>query len=56
MKKNDWIMVAAVIVIASAFIGFHFFGKNSGNGWVEVQVDGEVYGSYPLHREQRVFQ
>lgn len=47
-------MVAAVIVIASAFIGFHFFGKNSGNGWVEVQVDGEVYGSYPLHREQTI--
>lgn len=54
MKKNDWIMVAVVIVIAAVFMGVQFFGKNSGSGRVEVQVDGVVYGSYPLYREQKV--
>lgn len=54
MKKNDWIMIAVVIVIAAAFMGFHFWGKSSGNGRVEVQVDGEEYGSYPLYSELTV--
>lgn len=54
MKKNDWIMIAVVIAAAAVFTGFHFFGKNSGSGRAEVQVDGEIYGSYPLDIEQTV--
>lgn len=52
MKKNDWIMVAVVLGIAAVFMGFHFFGKKNGNGMAEVQVDGEIYGTYPLDVEQ----
>lgn len=54
MKKNDWILIVIVVVIAAAFLGFHFLGKEKGNGVVEVQVDGEVYGSYSLEKEWEI--
>lgn len=54
MKKNDWIMIALVIAIAAVFAGVHFVGKNSGSGCVEIQVNGENYGIYPLDVEKTV--
>ncbi len=51
MKKNDWIMIAAVVGIAAVFMGFHFFGKEKGDGTAEVQIDGKVYGMYPLQED-----
>lgn len=54
MKKNDWIMIAVVIIIASAFFGFHLVKNEKGSGIVEVQVKGEYYGKYSLEEEQRI--
>lgn len=54
MKKNDWIMIAAVVAIAAVVIAFQFFGKEKGVGTVEIQVNGEIYGTYSLNEEQKV--
>lgn len=48
MKKNDRILIAVVFLIAAVFLIFHFWGKVPGRGTVEIQVDGELYGAYPL--------
>lgn len=55
MKKNDWIMIAVVITTALVFLGFHFLGNKKGDGIVEVQVDGEIYGQYSLDEEQHIY-
>lgn len=54
MKKNDWIMIAVIVTIAAVFMGFHFLSKSTGNGQVEIRVDGEIYGTYPLSKEQTI--
>ena len=54
MKKNDWIIITVVVVVASAFFRMHFLGSERGNGVVEVQVDGKVYGRYSLAKEREI--
>jgi len=54
MKKNDWILVAVILVLAG--IGFFIFtslGRQTA-GIVKVTVDGEVFGTYSLKKEQEV--
>ena len=54
MKKNDWILVAVILVLAgSGFLIFTSFGRQTA-GIVKVTVDGEVFGTYSLKKEQEV--
>lgn len=54
MKKNDWILVAVILVLAG--IGFFIYtilGKQTA-GIVKVTVDGELFGTYSLEKEQEI--
>ena len=54
MKKNDLILAAVVILAAAAILVFQFFRQDSGEHYVEVTVDGEVFGTYDLAEDQTV--
>ena len=54
MKKNDWILVAVILVLAGVgFLIYTSFGKQTA-GFVKITVDGEVYGTYSLEKEQEI--
>ncbi len=54
MKKNDWILIGIVILIAAVFFLFQTFKPKSGAQVVEITVDGEIYGTYDLDEEQTI--
>lgn len=54
MKKNDWILVASILVIVGiGFLIYVSFGKQTA-GLVKVTVDGELFGTYSLDKEQEI--
>lgn len=54
MKKNDWILVAVILVLAGiGFIIYTSFGRQSA-GLVKVIVDGELFGIYSLEKEHEI--
>ena len=54
MKKNDWILVAVILVLAGiGFLIFTSFGRQTA-GIVKVTVDGELFGTYSLKTEREV--
>ncbi len=48
MRKNDWILIASVLIAAIAWLGIHFFRPPQDAGTVVGSIDGEEYGSWPL--------
>lgn len=54
MKKNDWILVACILLAAVAILLFQFVRSDSGAGKVSVTVDGEIFGTYSLAEDQTV--
>ena len=54
MKKNDWILIAAVLCVAAICLGIHFFAADSEQVMVEISVDGELFGQYRLDEEQTI--
>lgn len=54
MKKNDWIMAAAVLAVAFLFSGIQFAVNRNKSGIVEIQADGKFYGQYLLEEEQKI--
>lgn len=54
MKKNDWILAAAVFLIAAVFAALHILSPDGKNARVEVNINGELYGSYLLDEEQTI--
>lgn len=56
MKKNDVIMIAAIVVIAlAAFVGVNLYGEhNTKDARAVVTIDGKEYGSYPLAEDTTV--
>ena len=54
MKKNDWILVAVILVLAGiGFLVYTGLGRQSA-GIVKVTVDGDIYGTYSLEKEQEI--
>ena len=54
MKKNDWILVAVILVLAGiGFLIYISFGRQTA-GIVKVTVDGELFGIYSLEKEQEI--
>ena len=50
MKKNDFILIIAVILIALSAFFVLYFTTDDGQR-VVVKVDGEVYGTYDLRED-----
>ena len=54
MKKNDWILVAVILVLAGiGFLIYTDLGRQAA-GIVKVTVDGELFGTYSLKKEQEI--
>ena len=54
MKKSDWILVVVILVLAGvSFLVYTNLGKQNA-GIVKVTVDGEVFGTYSLKKEQEI--
>ena len=54
MKKNDWILVAVILVLAGiGFLIYTNLGRQTA-GIVKVTVDGELFGTYSLEKEQKI--
>ena len=54
MKKNDWILVAVILVLAGiGIIVYSNLGRQTA-GIVKVTVDGEFFGTYSLRKEQEI--
>ena len=54
MKKNDWILIAIIMLVAAIFWGIHFLGPDSEQVMVQVSVDGVIFGQYPLEEDRTV--
>lgn len=54
MKKNDWILAAAVLLAAAVFLGIHYGKPKEKSASVEIQVDGALYGVYPLNENRTI--
>ena len=54
MKKMDWILVAVVLILfgISFFIYLNFGNKSA--GFVQVTVDGKLFGTYPIKKERDI--
>lgn len=50
MKRMDWILILAVLVIAGAIYFFYMSGAKAG-GEAVITVDGEVYATLPLSKD-----
>lgn len=54
MKKNDWILIASILVIAGiGFLIYTILGKQTA-GLVKVTIDGELFGTYSLEKDQEI--
>lgn len=54
MKKNDWILVTVILVLAGiGFLIYTSFGRQTA-GIVKITVDEEVFGMYSLQKEQEI--
>lgn len=54
MKKNDWILITAVLAVAVLFRGIQFFRPQQKEGRVVVSMDGEEFGSWSLSEDYTV--
>lgn len=54
MKRNDVVLIGAVLLTALIFAGYHFLSAESGAEQVVVTVEGEEYGVYELSKEQTI--
>lgn len=54
MKKNDWILVAVILILAGVgFLIYTNLGRQTA-GIVKVTVDGDLFGTYSLKKEQEI--
>ena len=54
MKKNDWILVAVILILAGiGFLIYLNFGNKSA-GLVKITVNGELFGTYSLQKEKEI--
>ena len=54
MKKNDWLLAAAIAVAAVLILCVQLFRGTSEDAFVSVTVDGELFGTYRLDQDQTV--
>ena len=54
MKKKDFILIIVIILISCVvYFGYGLFYRDEGN-MVEVRIDREVYGVYPLFEDKTI--
>ncbi len=53
MKKNDWILIVGLLVVAAVCgVGYSFLqGSTTENAIAVVSIDGKEYGRFPLDED-----
>lgn len=51
MKKNDFLLILCIIILAGAGLIWNNFVKGEEGGAVVVYIDGEAVASYPLQED-----
>lgn len=54
MKKNDFVLIGIIILLAVSILGYHFLKDRDGDAFVVITVDGKAYGTYDLSADQTV--
>ncbi len=54
MKKNDWILIGCLVLVAGIFSLFYVFAKTDENAKVIITIDGQNYGTYSLKDETEI--
>lgn len=54
MKKNDFLLIGFIILLAAAVLGYHYLKGKSENADVVVTVDGKKYGTYDLSANRTI--
>ena len=54
MKKNDFILIAVIIIIAGAILFTHRDTNKTGTNSVKISVAGKVFGTYFLDEDQEI--
>lgn len=54
MKKNDFILIGIIILLAVSILGYHFLKGKDGDAFVVIKVDGQAYGKYDLAADQTI--
>lgn len=54
MKKNDWILAAAIFFAAVLTFGLQLLKTTDEYSEVEILVKGELYGRYRLEQDQEI--
>lgn len=54
MKKNDFILIGIILLLAFSFLGYQFLKGKDDSAEVLVTVDGKAYGTYDLASDQTV--
>lgn len=52
MKKNDVILGGGILVIALVLFLFMHLTRNEAGNQIQITVDGAVYGTYSLEKDQ----
>ncbi len=54
MKKNDFILLGIILVVAVLSLGLYTHFAQKDTGMVVITVDGDVFGTYSLKKEQTI--
>lgn len=54
MKKFDLILAALVVLSACTILAFQYKGRNSGEQYIEITVDGDLYGTFSLDEDRTI--
>ena len=54
MKKNDYILIAVILLAAAVMFGGYRFLHQEDGAVVTVSVDGKITGTYPLDEEEEI--
>lgn len=54
MKRNDWLLLGIVLGAAAVICALRYFAGDLNPGYVTVEVDGTVTGTYDLAENQKI--
>ena len=54
MKKGDIILICIILCMAALGFGIMIFGNRGDGGTLTVTIDGKVYGTYDMSKDQEI--
>ena len=52
--RRDIVFIIVIVILGMAFLGYQYFTNQDKGGAIEITVDGEAYGTYPLSKNQEI--